>query len=86
MEEMEDLEELQLVVKVVLQPDRDPIEHAVGGDDRVAGDEVGLGLGIGQVEALAEIGRPYVGKGGESGRGDQRTLMEHVTPGQHPAL
>ncbi len=84
-EEMEDLQQLKLIVEVVLQPDRHLVEQAMRADDRVAGEEVGAGLGIGKVETPAEIRGADIGQRRQVVGRDQGALMEDVAPGLDPA-
>lgn len=85
MEDVERLEKLQLVVEVVLDPDHHAVEQGVRLHHRVARQEIGPCLGIGQAEPLAEEPRPDVGERRKARRGHQRAFVENVPPRHHPA-
>ena len=83
-EEGENLNQLKLVVEIVLEPQFDALEFAVGAQRRVARGELGGDLGGVHAEAVGEIGDPRGRALIEVGCRD-RPLMQHVPPRQDGA-
>ena len=84
-EEGENLDELELVVEVVLEPQFDALEIAVGAQGGIALGELGGDLGRVDAEAVGEIGDPRGRARHRGGRRD-RPLVQHVAPRQDGAV
>ena len=79
------LDELELVVEVVLEPQLDGVEIAVGAETGVALGEFGRNLGLINPETAGKIGDPLGRHRGEFRVGD-RPLVQHVAPRQKGRL
>src|SRR5215204_3372217 len=81
---VERLQELQLVVEVVLEPQHDDLAVRGGlGQTGVAGGQRGLGLVAVGPAAGGQEGGPLGPQGRRMQAGADRTLVQHVVPRQH---
>ena len=85
LEEVQDLQQLQLIMEVMFQPDRDSIKHCVGFDDGISHQEICAGLSQWNIETFAQISGPDFGKRPKAGGGDQRSLVKNVAPRNYSA-
>ena len=77
-EEGQDLKELQLVVKIMLQPDLDPLEPVVVTEDRIACAELGPHPGEIDAKPLAEMDSPQIRKALEAFDRKKRAFVKPV--------
>lgn len=84
-EAVENLEQVQLIVQVVLEPEHDLVFGQRGRKGRITGHQAALD-DVGGIEAgRRQVGGPLATKGGVIEAGTHRPFVQHVVPRQRPA-
>ncbi len=81
----ENLDQLELIVEIMLEPQLDRVEIGVPLHDRVALGELGFDLGLRDVEAAGEKRHAPPRARAKLGLGD-RPFVQHVAPGQDDVI